>query len=325
MINPGAARTEKEGTYRNMKLLFAPLEGITTYTYRNVHRKIFSGCDAYYAPFITPSDNEKITRKGLRDVVPEHNPETNLKVQVLTNRSDSFLKFSRKIRSIGYDEININLGCPFERVVRKGRGAGCLRDPEELDRFLDGIFPTDGMKVSIKTRIGYASGDEMGKLLQIYNQYPLSLLIVHPRAREDFYKGSPDMQVFSEVYRDSKNPLCYNGDIKTVHDFSKIEHDFPDLRSVMLGRGAVKNPALFREIQGGEKLRTEELLAFSDLLAEEYLRVLASETFTLQKLKEVWAYMMQNFPEETKIAKAIKKAGTTEELHHAATMLPELS
>ncbi len=308
-----------------MDVLFAPLEGITTYTYRNVHREIFSGCDAYYAPFITPSDNEKITRKGLRDVVPEHNPDTNLKVQVLTNRSDSFLKFCRKIRSVGYDEININLGCPFERVARKGRGAGCLRDPEELDRFLDGIFPTDGMKVSVKTRIGYASGAEMKKLLEIYNQYPLSLLIVHPRAREDFYKGSPDMQVFREVYRDSKNPLCYNGDITSVEEFSGIEKDFPDLAGVMLGRGAVKNPALFREIKSGEKLRTEELIAFSDRLTEEYLRVLESETFTLQKLKEVWAYMMQNFPEETKVAKAIKKAGSTGELHAAICGLPRLS
>ncbi len=307
-----------------MELLFAPLEGITTYIYRNVHRKVFSGCDAYYAPFITPSDNEKITRKGLRDVVPERNPETNLKVQVLTNRSDSFRKFSRKIRSIGYDEININFGCPFERVVRKGRGAGCLQNPEELDRFLDGIFPTDGMRVSVKTRIGYTSGSEMANLLGIYNQYPLSLLIVHPRAREDFYKGSPDMQVFSEVYQNSKHPLCYNGDILSKEDFSKIEGDYPGLCSVMIGRGAVKNPALFREIKGEEALRTEELIAFSDLLTEEYLRVLDSETFTLQKLKEVWAYMMQNFPEETIVAKAIKKAGTTEDLRRAVRMLPKL-
>ena len=67
------------------KLYFAPLEGITTYMYRNIHNEMFGGCDAYYAPFITPSDNEKIGRKGFRDVLPENNAGVNLKLQVLTN------------------------------------------------------------------------------------------------------------------------------------------------------------------------------------------------------------------------------------------------
>ena len=92
-----------------MKLYFAPLEGITTNVYRNAHFEMFGGCDEYYAPFITPSDNEKITRKGLKDIFPEEN-RYNLKIQVLANKSEAFLKFEKKVASLGYDEININLG-----------------------------------------------------------------------------------------------------------------------------------------------------------------------------------------------------------------------
>jgi len=304
-----------------MNLYFAPLEGITTYIYRNTHAEVFGGCDGYYAPFITPSDNEKVTRKGLRDVVPEKNSTLNLTVQVLTNRSDSFLKFARKIKALGYREVNINLGCPFERVIRKGRGAGMLKDTEELDRFLDGVFSGCDLKVSVKTRTGFFSGEEMEKLIEGYNNYPLSLLIIHPRAREDFYKGTPDMATFSAAYKQANAPVCYNGDITTVSEFQKIREAFPAAEGVMIGRGAITNPALFREIKGGEPLTIGELVTFSDRLAENYFEVLQSETFTLQKLKEVWGYMAKQVPEEAKFMKKIKKASTRGELSFIVNQL----
>ncbi len=306
-----------------MELLFAPLEGITTQTYRNTHAEVFGACDGYYAPFITPSDNEKISRKGLRDVVPEQNAGVNLTVQVLTNRSDSFLKFARKIKALGYREVNINIGCPFERVVRKGRGAGMLRDTEALDRFLDGVFSGTDLSVSVKTRIGYSEGSEMKELMRVFNCYPLSLLIIHPRTREDFYKGAPDMAVFSEAYHDAKVPVCYNGDVVTAEDYENIIAAYPELCGVMIGRGAIQNPALFREIRGGEKLKPAELAAFSERLSENYYKVLQSETFTLQKLKEVWGYMAKNVSDETKLLKKIKKATTRAELSFIVSQLKE--
>lgn len=297
-----------------MNLYFAPLEGITTQIYRSVHAECFGFCDSYFAPFITPSDNERISRKGLRDVVPEKNSGQNLKVQVLTNRSDSFLKFERKVKLLGYQEININLGCPFPRVVQKGRGAGMLENKEELDRFLDGVFSCTDVSVSVKTRTGFHSGEEMERLMEVYNEYPISELTIHPRAGEDFYKGLPDMAVFSDAYNKAQMPVCYNGDVTTVEDYEKIASLYPDLSGVMIGRGAIKNPAIFREIRGGEPLKTEELIAFSDRLSDVYYDALGSEVFTLQKLKEVWGYMMLGYPEETKIAKNIKKASKREEL-----------
>ncbi len=305
-----------------MNLYFAPLEGITTQIYRSVHAECFGFCDGYFAPFITPSDNERISRKGLRDVVPEKNEGQNLTVQVLTNRSDSFLKFARKVRMLGYREININLGCPFPRVVQKGRGAGMLQDKEELDRFLDGIFSSTDVSVSVKTRAGFDSGEEMESLMEVYNQYPISELTIHPRARENFYKGTPDMEAFSKAYKSAKMPVCYNGDIATVEDCEKIASLYPDLSGVMIGRGAIKNPAIFREIRGGEPLKTEELITFSDRLSDVYYEALGSEVFTLQKLKEIWGYMIEGYPEEAKIAKNIKKASTREELSEVIHRLP---
>jgi len=305
--------------------IFAPLEGITTFTYRQAHADVFGGCDAYIAPFITPSDNEKIGRRNLQDILPENAGRHALTVQVLTNQADSFLRFAQKIKALGYDEVNLNLGCPSSTVVGKGRGAGFLREPEALNRFLYEIFSKSPVTISIKTRMGYSSGCEMTELLRVYNQYPISLLTVHPRTREDFYGGKPDMTVFSEVYQNSKNPLCYNGDICSANDFETICRQFPDLSAVMIGRGAVINPALFREINGGGKLTTEEVISFAQLLTTRYQELLQSERFTLDKVKEVLTYLLKQYPAEKKIAKTIKKARTISEFLLAVSSLPPLS
>lgn len=307
-----------------MNLYFAPLEGITTCIYRNTHAALFGGCDSYWAPFIAPSNNEKISRKRVRDILPERNADIPLKVQVLANQAESFLLFAQKLLELGYEEVNLNLGCPSGTVVNKGRGAGQLRDLNALEQFLDTVFSQTTLAISLKTRIGFSNSREFERLLALYNQYPLSLLVVHPRVRADFYQGVPDLNAFAFSYDQSKNPLCYNGDIRTAKDYQDILERFPSLAHVMIGRGAVQNPAIFREIKGGEPLTTEELLCFSAKLAENYRAELQSDIFALQKMKEVWLYMIQNYPQEKKIAKGIKKATRLQELQSAVASLPEL-
>ena len=307
-----------------MKLYFAPLEGITTYVFRNTHRAVFGGADDYYAPFVSPSDNEKIGRKGFRDILPENNVGTNVKVQVLTNKSESFIKFCEKIKEYGYDEVNINLGCPSATVVGKMRGSGFLRDTDSLKRFFDEIFEKTDIKISVKTRAGFFSPDEIETLMGIYNNYPLSLLIVHPRTRNDFYRGEIRSEAFLKAYSITKNPLIYNGNIFTKNDYAKIMEKYPDLNGVMLGRGAVANPALFREIKGGARLNTDELLHFSQELVKNYNGVLRSDTFTLNKMKEIWLHFMWNYPDEKKILKEIKKAGKLTELVNATYKLSKI-
>lgn len=306
-----------------MKLYFAPLEGITNYIFRNTHKAMFAGCDEYYAPFITPSDNEKVNRKGLKDLVEENNAGISVKPQILTNNADAFLSFVPKIKAIGYGEVNLNFGCPSQTVVKKGKGSGFLKTPELVDEFLYKIFEKADIKISVKTRTGFTSSDEMDALTEIYNKYPISMLIIHPRTRSDFYGGKADLDVFERAYEKSKNIVCYNGDIETEDDYEKITSRFPRLEHIMIGRGAVKNAKLFAEIRGEQKVTTEEIVEFTRLLAQNYQSELKSEVFTLNKLKEVWMYMIQNYPEEKRVFKAIRKAGkltdffaAIEELQH---------
>ncbi|MBR6524071.1 MAG: tRNA-dihydrouridine synthase family protein [Clostridia bacterium] len=306
-----------------MKLYFAPMEGITSYTFRNTHAEIFGGCDEYFAPFIVPSENERISRKTLRDIIKENN-RVPLRAQVLCSSGKAFVQFAERVKYAGFDEVNLNLGCPSGTVVKKGRGAGALKDTDALDEMLDYIFSNTTAKVSVKTRTGFYSHEEFDEIMRVFNRYPICELIIHPRVREDFYKGSPNMEAFDRAYRTSPLDICYNGDVFSKEGYEKIAERYPKLTGVMIGRGAIINPALFREIKGGKKLATDELLTFSRLLEKRYMEVLKCEAYTIHRLKEMWIFVMQNFPEEKKILKAIKKANKLSDLNSAIEMLPEL-
>lgn len=306
-----------------MNLYFAPMEGITTYTYRNTHFELFGGCDEYYAPFIVPTDNERISMKTLRDIVSENNI-VKPKIQVMCTTGTAFCEFAKKVKNLGFNEVNLNLGCPSGTVVKKKRGSGALKDADALDSFLDYIFSNAEIDITVKTRAGFYSHEEFPHLLDIFNKYPIKELIIHPRIREEYYKGEPNMQTYDIAYVKQKLKLCYNGNIYSKNNYDEIARNYPLTQSIMIGRGAIKNPAIFREIKGGKKLKTDELIAFSNLLQERYFKLLQSDRYTLHRLKEIWIYAIQNFPKEAKIAKAIKKSGKLIELNNAINCLPEL-
>ena len=233
-----------------MKFYFAPLEGVTGYIYRNAYNKFFGQeIDKYFTPFIVPTMNYCFTSKELNDIKPEHNKNMKVIPQILTNNVEYFLSTTEKLNEFGYDEINLNLGCPSGTVVSKFKGSGFLAKREELDMFLEEIFSRANCKISLKTRIGKDSPNEFYELIKIFNKYPLEELIIHPRIRQDFYKNTPNMEVFKDAIKLSKNPLVYNGDIFSVEDFKKFKSECPSIDTVMLGRGLMANPGLIGEIK----------------------------------------------------------------------------
>ncbi len=105
-----------------MKYYLAPMEGITGYIYRNSYEKFFNNIDKYFTPFIVPNTSRSLKTKELRDVLPENNEGINVVPQILTNDSEGFTITARKLQQLGYNEINLNLGCPAGTVVSKNRG-----------------------------------------------------------------------------------------------------------------------------------------------------------------------------------------------------------
>lgn len=291
-----------------MRYYFAPMEGITGYIYRSAYHHFFQGMDKYFTPFIKPNQNGHFSSREKNDILPEHNQGMQVVPQILTNCSEDFLDTAGKLQEMGYDEINLNLGCPAKTVVNKRRGSGFLADPEGLDRFLDAVFSKAEIKISIKTRIGKDDPEEFHDLIRIYNKYPLEELIIHPRIQQDFYKNTPNWQVFAEAAELSKNPLCYNGDIFTLEDYQQVCQEFDSVRMVMLGRGLLANPGLAGQIKTGKGLDKERLRAFHDRIYADYQSEMSGEKNVLFKMKEIWFYMAKAFTQPEKYAKKIRKA-----------------
>lgn len=295
-----------------MNLYLAPMEGITGYVYRNVQHTYFNHIDKYFTPFITPTQNRKLTSREVNDILPEHNPGINVVPQILTNQAEGFCWAAEKAKALGYREVNLNLGCPSGTVVSKGRGAGFLADPWKLDRFLaevsEGMARMD-LRLSVKTRIGVLDPEEFYELIEVFNRYPLSELIIHPRIRTDYYKNYPNWEVYRDAVRLSRNPLCYNGDIFDAESYRAFLQAFPDSKSVMIGRGMIANPGLAAELNGEAKPDRAHLREFHDALLVAYQETISGDRNVLFKMKELWFYLTWMFENGEKQVKKIKKAG----------------
>ena len=285
-----------------------PLEGITGWIYRSAVYKCFGGFDKYFVPFIRPNQMGHLSAREKKDILPAHNAGMWTVPQILTNQAEDFLRTAVKLKEYGYEEVNLNLGCPSKTVVTKRRGAGFLAEPERLEAFLDEIFAKSPIKISVKTRLGMEEPEEFARLLDIYNQFPMEELIIHPRVQKDFYKNTPRLEMFELALAKSKNMLCYNGDINSVSDADRLEERFPRVDCIMMGRGILADPALGRQLKGGGRAHKEELRQFHDMIYSGYCEEMSGDRTILYKMKELWFYLADIFADSKKYAKKIKKA-----------------
>ncbi len=290
-----------------MKYYVAPLEGVTGNAFRNVHHKYFPGVDKYYMPFVMPTMHHRFSKRDILEVSRETNQGMVAVPQILTKSADDFIWAMKKFLDYGYEEINLNVGCPSATVVSKGKGSGLLRDLEHLERFLDKIFNENQTNISIKTRIGIEDEAEFHGIMEVYNRYPIKELIIHPRLQQDFYKNPIKMEAFQRGLSISKNPVCYNGDILTKADAMEKEEAFPQLKSLMIGRGIAKDPSFISRIKGDFVLEKSVLEQFHNELFSEYARTFASANNGMMRMKELWSYMAVLFVEKEKVAKKVHK------------------
>lgn len=346
-----------------MNLYLAPMEGITGYVFRNAYHKYYEPMDKYFSPFVS---HIGLSHRELQDVLPEHNQNIRLVPQILTNKAEEFISIAGRLAELGYKEVNLNLGCPSGTIIKKKRGSGMLSDPALLESFLTEIYSSCSLRISIKTRLGLDSPEEWPQILEIYNKFPVSELILHPRIQKDFYKKPVRPEWFAYTMTSARAadcrarvPLCYNGDIFTPAGFKRFHDAFPDADAVMLGRGILKNPELAADIRravsrseappGGHISNAgcrehddpinavpgfiaaaDEYMPFTDKdrflkfhceLLDGYRHALDGDKNVLFKMKELWFYVGQSFPESKKQLKLIKKSQSIAEYENYVRMI----
>lgn len=303
-------------------IYYAPMEGITDAVYRRIHHALFKGVDKYFIPFISPTQDKRLPPREMRAIAPEYNQGVPAVPQILTKDPDLFLWLTSCLQQMGYTEVNLNLGCPSGTVTAKGKGSGMLLDLDVLERFLDSIYRSSVLPVSIKTRIGFGSVSEWEDLFRLLDRYPISELIVHPRTRQEFYRGDIHLDIYRKITETVHCPVVFNGNLFCMHDILDLRNAQIRSDALMLGRGLASNPALAREAAGGQPLQVSEIRAFHDALYRAYAEIYP-ERILLGKMREITKYLAYCFTDTKKILKALFKAQHAEAYEDAVQKLME--
>lgn len=307
----------------SVKLSLGPFQGITDAPFRNVFKKHFGGIDKFYTPFFTGIQKDHAKNMQVEEIDPRFNDIETLTPQILSTDAEEIFRFAAQCKELGYKEINLNMGCPFPRVANKKRGSGLLPYPEKIDAMLGRVFEQIEVGFSVKCRLGYVNPDEIYPVIEIFNRYPLSELIIHPRIGKQLYKGEADVKRFAELIPLIKAPLVYNGDIVSVESFEKIREEVKPVNEFMLGRGLLANPFLAEEINSMQSnlTRTERLHDYVVDLYEDRLRHAGGSPKVLGRMKELWSYLMYSFDEPQDIWRKIKKINALKEYEEAVELV----
>ena len=297
-----------------MRYYFAPMEGLTDSIYRRLHHKYFPGVDRYYMPFLSPTIHRQLTHKEDRELPMADSVDFLAVPQVLTKVPEDFLWAAEVCRDRGYEEVNLNIGCPSGTVVSKGKGSGMLRDTNALDRFLEEVFSKSPLPISVKTRLGLEKTEEFPGILEVLNRYPIRELTIHPRVRKQFYDGAVDMEMFDYAAKNSVNPLCYNGDILTLSQAEELQEKYPEIQSVMIGRGLIADPGMFSG--GTDKAALE---GFMNELMAVYEVEFGGSRNAIFRLKENWGFLHSRFEGCDKLWKRLRKTTDVAEFKSITT------
>ena len=299
-----------------MRYYFAPMEGLTDSIFRRLHHKYFPGVDRYYMPFLSPTIHRTLTHKEDRELPMADSVEFAAVPQVLTKVSEDFLWAAKVCSDRGYDEVNLNIGCPSGTVVSKGKGSGMLRDVNALDKFLEEIFAASPLPISVKTRLGMEDPEEFPAILEVLNRYPIKELTIHPRVRKQFYDGSVHMEMFDYAVEHSTNPLCYNGDILSREQALAIGNRYPQVRSVMIGRGLIADPGM---LCGGTDMAALE--GFLTELLSVYEVEFGGSRNAMFRMKENWGFLHSRFAGSDKLWKQLRKTTDMSEFKSLSTQI----
>lgn len=298
------------GAYFYFMIYLAPLQGFTDFIYRLAYAKIFSDINTYYLPYISMK-NDSVLPKYEKEILQINNPQQNVVPQVLAKNGYEINYMANLLQGFGYNEINLNLGCPYPMVTKRGKGSGLLPFPEKIRSILCEFYENNEIQLSIKLRAGFNTAHEIEELIPVLNEFPLKEIILHPRIASQLYSGDIIDSAFGFASTHLNHKLVFNGDIFSLDDYKQRKEQFPAIENWMLGRGVLMNPFLPSEIMGKQfpdSEKEEKLRAFHNLMLESYLEVMDNEGNALNKMQQFWSYFSYNFTNQKKAFKVIKKS-----------------
>ena len=286
-------------------VILAPLHGYTEAAFRNALAECFDGYDEAIAPFISLAPAERINPRRLHDLLPDKNTRLKVIPQILGNEPQLFISMANALGELGYDRINLNMGCPKKAIAVKHRGSGLLPHPSLIHEILSEVIPNIPQRLSVKLRLGRNHPDEIYPVIDVLNQFPLEAVTIHPRIGIDLYEVKADADRFEAAMQLIRHPVIYNGDIFSLKDYRRIAARFPSIGSFMIGRGVFANPFLAEQIKGLLLPSLEEqrnrFIHFISVLMTELKRDSKSPRFLFSRMKDYWGFFSYLFEDSEKI------------------------
>ncbi|MBO4581388.1 MAG: tRNA-dihydrouridine synthase family protein [Bacteroidales bacterium] len=279
-----------------MKFYFAPFHGISMRIFRGIFFSHFGGFDAVVAPFVAAVPHSQLKPSYFSDIYPLSDTGP-LIPQIMGNNARDIADTAAYLYNLGFERVNLNLGCPMPKITRKKRACGLMPFADEIEQIVSRVCETSPVKFSLKMRLGMYSAEECINVLERVNNYPVDEVIVHARLGVQQYEGTVDRQAFQHCCQMCRLPLCYNGDIFTQEDFQSVTLQFPHLHAVMLGRGMLQNPFLLEEIKGNSipaEEKNRRFVNFHQDLTNTYLQYYPCQAMVVCRLKELWKYFYRS-------------------------------
>jgi tRNA-dihydrouridine synthase len=190
---------------------------------------------------------------------------------MIGNDIPSLVRTARELQQYPIAAVDLNLGCPAPVVYRKCAGGGLLREPQRVDAILSALRDAVKIKFTVKTRIGFDSPEVFDELLPVFAKHSLDLLVVHGRTVREMYRGTVHYEYIARAVAEMPCPVLANGNVYSARNAAEVLK-ITGARGLMIGRGAIRNPWLFRQIR--QYQRGEAVFIPRGLEVLEYVRAL---------------------------------------------------
>ena len=298
----------------------APMAGITDVCFRQLMDEMGAGVLV----------SELVSAKGLlynsgktHKMIEVHPKSKSLVgIQLFGESEEDIINAAHYVKEAGASFVDINLGCPVKKVVKKGCGAALMRDPAYLETFLTKIKRKIELPLTVKMRTGW-SHDELTihECVRAANNSGCEWVAIHGRTRAQGYEGEADWNLIAEVKQRAKLPIVGNGDIRTVDQAQKLLND-SGVDAVMIGRGALRNPWIFKECIGFNKNDFESpckvLDRYLELLRDKY-----DIRNTIIYLRKFSSWLVYGYPGAASFRSSMYQLLTVDELVHNARIFFE--
>ena len=295
--------------------ILAPMAGITDTVFRRFIKRL-GGCGLIMTEFVS---SEGMLRQNLRSqrymyYTEEERP---ISAQLFGADPDRLAEAARMIEGLGFDLVDLNLGCPAKKVVKCG-GSGLLRDLPHLAKILQKIRAAVRIPFTIKFRSGWSETEIVAlQVARLAEECGVEALSVHPRTRLQGFSGRARWEIIQEVKSRARIPVIGNGDVVTPPDALAL-YQQTGCDAVMIGRAAASNPWIFRQLseffQDGAFLEPNEADRYQ--LIRSYYQMLVAEDMpgALGKMKQFASWFTHGVRKGTELRRSIQSAGSTREV-----------